>query len=260
MKTLTHKEAFGRGRSKWPQLKLTGKPVTVEQAKDIICRTDSFIGWMSQYGGGNNRPWNEWAHATMHMTPIFELDKHMFGEHEIEGFTQFYYEVRDEIRKQLNFVSTEYVNNSWLSCSYVYGPHGWCSPTGQLCFVDNVGKWPSVKEVFEDLVTIAEAFPYVEMTATLMNAEHCEDVIQPVVTFIVKDGKVVMTDEHDAHHFEVTPPDRSDEAMVKRLMGGYEQGVPDSWIEEFGAKFEPVMKAAHQKLVKFIEESKCKST
>ena len=254
MKTLTHEEAFGRGLPKWPQLKLTGKPVTVEQAKDIISRTDYFITGMSQYSGGNNRRWNEWAHKAMHMSPLFELDKHMFGDEQVEGFTRFFYDVRDEIREQLKFVSTEYVTNSWLSCAYVYGPHGWCSPTGQLCFTDNVGKWPSVEEIFRDLSTIAEAFPYVEMTATLMNAEHSEDVIQPVVTFIVKDGKVVMTDEHDEHHFEVAMPDRSDAAMVARLMGGREQGVPDSWVLEFGAKFEPVMKAAHQKLLAFLKE------
>ena len=43
---------------KWPQMIVTGKRVTVDQAKEIIFRTDSFLSDASDYSGGNARNFN----------------------------------------------------------------------------------------------------------------------------------------------------------------------------------------------------------
>lgn len=42
MKRVTQKEAFKRGLPKWPQMAITGKPVSEEQAKRIIFKTERF--------------------------------------------------------------------------------------------------------------------------------------------------------------------------------------------------------------------------
>jgi hypothetical protein len=269
----SYESVFNRGLPKWPQLKLSGQSVTVEQAKDIISRTDTFITSMSEYAGGNNHTWNKWALDTMGISPILALSKHMFSNDKIDpnpyvpGFGSFYYEVLDEIREQLGFIQTGYVHNTWMSSAFIFGPHGWCAPSGVLSFTDNVGKWPSVSEVYNDFVTLAKAFPFLNMTATLMSGEECEDFVTPVVTFIIKDGEVNLTDDHDNECYKhiVHVPDRSTEAMIAQIQKishvglrvSREQGVPNEWVEEFGKKFKPVMDAALQKLQNFIETAKC---
>ncbi len=45
---------------KWPQMIVTGKPVTIHQAKDIILRTDSFLTDSYEHAGGNNQEFNDW--------------------------------------------------------------------------------------------------------------------------------------------------------------------------------------------------------
>ena len=43
---------------KWSQMIVTGKNVTVEQAKDIIFRTDYFLTDPSKYSAGNDDQFN----------------------------------------------------------------------------------------------------------------------------------------------------------------------------------------------------------
>jgi len=234
MKTVTQKVAFARGLPKWPQLLITGKNVTATQAKDIIFHTDSFMS--ANHYGGNNHEWNEWVNAAL-------------GRAELENIKDFNrsWRIKDKLNEELKFVSTEYLHNDWMSSSYIYGPHGWCSPDGIISHVDNVGKWPGVEEVYNDLVTIAAAFPYLVMTATLYDQEHCEDEVEkkPVITFVVKKGKVKLTDEHTEHHFDVPKPDRSDGAMLRRFsLASTEQGVPDSWILDWEGEYSAAVKRA----------------
>lgn len=253
---LSKDDAFSRGLPKWPQLKLTGVPVTEAQAKDIIARTDSFITSISSWCGGNNRAWNDWALNALGFSELLVFSTRFIGsENLIKGFAPAYYEILDEVRKELGFVQTQYVGNHWLSSAFIYGPYGWCSPQGTLAFVDNVGKWPNVEDIFNDLELIAEAFPYVTLTATLMNGEGSEDETFPIITFVVKDGKVVMTDEHNGHHYPVEEPDRSDAAMMRRFEFDLsEQGVPDAWVREFGNKFKPAVNKALKALTELVQK------
>lgn len=234
MQELTTEEAFGRELPKWPQLKLTGLKVTLAQAKEIIMRTDSFVGAI-HYGGGNNKKWNDWAKRTLFGKLLDKVDDDQI------------WHVADELRAHLGFVTTTYINNNWLSSAFVYGPHGWCSPEGEISYIDNVGKWPSVEEVFQDLQAIISTFPFLTMTATLMSGESCEDETKPIVTFVCRDTKIVLTDEHTEHHYPVLEIDRSDKRLTERferwvdttgvIPRTIEQGVPDEWIVEYGAKW-----------------------
>lgn len=250
MKTVTQKEAFSRGLPKWPQLLITGKPVTATQAKDIIFRTDSFMS--AYHYGGNNHEWNEWVNAVLGRAELEQIEKADFNRA---------WQIKDKLNVELKFVSTEYIRNDWMSSSYIYGPHGWCSPDGIISHVDNVGKWPGVEEVYKDLVEIAKAFPYLVMTATLFDQEHCEDEIEknPVITFIIRKGKVKLTDEHTEHHFDVPTPDRSDASMLRRFTTpSSEQGVPDNWIMDWEDEYSSAVKRAiaAQEAEELLEQTK----
>ncbi len=256
IQTITNEQAFSRALPKWPQLKITGESVTIEQAKDIIFRTDGFITSLSEYSGGNNHSWNKWAFQRLHYDELFKMTEMAYGKTATPGFVKKYYEVVHKISDDLGFLKTHYISNDWASCSFVFGPHGWCSPSGQICYVDNVGKWPDVEEVFNDVKMIAEAFPYLKMTATLMDREQSEEGTHPVVTFVVREGQVFITDEHNEHHYEVQEPDRSDNAMMARLLSDKEQGLPNKWILEFGERTKPVIQAAVLKLRKDADDMK----
>jgi hypothetical protein len=239
-----HVEFFNRGLPKWPQFLITGQSVSVEQAKDIILKTDSFFHPTTWGGGGNNKHWNEWAYKELGYDALTNLDKELVAR----GVTQksHIFDLCDDVAKALEQVDTTYLSNSWASCSYIFGPHGWCSPEGNICFVDNIGKWPSVEEVYKDLLAIHWAFPYVRLTGTLMDREQCEDFKRPVVTFRILESGVVMTDDHEAHHFDVKTPSRDDAMMMARILRGMEQGLPNEWITEYGQITKPIV----QRLIK----------
>lgn len=235
MKTVTQKVAFGRDLPKWPQLLITGKSVTADQAKDIIFHTDSFMS--GHWYGGNNHEWNEWVDAVLGRSELKD----------IVGFGK-QWDIRSKLNEELSFVRTSYIHNDWMSSAYLYGPHGWCSPDGIISHVDNVGKWPSVGDIYKDLTMIAAAFPFLVMTATLFDKENCEDEADkhPVITFVVKNGKVKLTDEHIEHHFAVPKPDREDGAMLRRFTApDSEQGVPDSWVMDWEDAYSEAVKRAY---------------
>ena len=58
-----HVKLLRRELPKWPRHLVTGKPLTVEQAKEVIRRTDTFFGgW-----GGNNHDYNRWVRDAVGM-------------------------------------------------------------------------------------------------------------------------------------------------------------------------------------------------
>jgi hypothetical protein len=241
--------ALARGLPKWPQCLITGPAVTPEQAKDIIFRTDYFLQNFSPYAGGNNHAWNEWARQELGYDLITKLNDYGAGGEwtdERRERQQKVWQVEQELKHRLKMVVTEYVTNSWASCAYIYGPYGWCHPDGRIYHCDNVGKWPEVKEVATDLETIGAAFPYVKLWLTLMNAEQGEPNSAPVVTMLLENGEVTFH-EGTLEPFEGVPRTRGqgaiESAALQLVMNRRrEQGLPDSWIREFGQATKPLIK------------------
>jgi hypothetical protein len=236
-------ELMHRGLPKWPQHYVTGVPVTVEQAKEIIRRTDTFFaGW----GGGNNRAFNRKVRELLKMpSDVMDEPRDLTPEE-----TGAMWKRRDELHQAFTErwkpISTSYVHNNWVSCAFIGGPHGWCHPDGQIGFVDNVGKWPDVEDVYKDWVTLAEAFPFIEVGATLFDGEECEDNTRPVVSFAIKDGKVTpvdpaVTDVHAGHPKATRAPNgvRSaiDTFMLSFNDNSREQGLPEAWFHEWAKAF-----------------------
>ncbi len=211
---------------KWPQMRVSGKSVTVEQAKDIIFKTDLFLTSAGEWAGGNNHKFNtQYRHQAGLVKPdssVFtkygafssgmfspnenalsntaevnaEIDDEIgecspaerksFFERLAGAFWEFTLE--EEVRERLGILVLNYMDNNHASTSYVYGPNGWCWPDGTIYFSANIGKWPSIEEVHKEWQLIAETFPYLDLHVTLMSGEHCEEDIKPLVNLRIVGG------------------------------------------------------------------------
>jgi hypothetical protein len=221
------KDLLARGLPKWPQMLVRGVPVSVEQAKEIIRRTDSFFGY---FGGGNDHAFCESVAKRLRFPQIDYSGP--VGER-LETF-----DLQDEWRKQWGWIGTEYVHNSWIASAFIYGSHGWCHPDGTIAYLDNVGKWPSVETVLNDWRVLAREFPFLDLGATLQSGEECEEGTKPVVSFHVHNGLVDVIDPAEKDVLAAYPTiriDRSDEAFMERMLTNHECGIPLEWIDEWAA-------------------------
>lgn len=204
----TQNELRNRDLPKWPQMKVTGARVTVDQAKEIIRRTDMFF---SQMGGGNAREANARIKRLLGM-PLDAQDLDYAGERpEVVAAQQALQDAPGGLRGMVEAgrawdqawgqIDLQYVNNDWIAGAFVFGPHGWCQPTGYIGYEDNVGKWPSVQDIEDDWRKLAEAFPFLDLQITLFDGESGEEETVAVVGMRVKDGKVWLT-EPEPHPYE----------------------------------------------------------
>lgn len=146
------------GLPKWPQMIVRGTAVTVEQAKEIIRRTDrSFTGTLS----GNDHATNRVIVKKIGMPAGTFYDPR-------DRAPNYDWDAVETFRTAWGAIYTEYVTNDWIACSFIGGPHGWCHPDGTVFFSDNVGKYPGVEDVARDWAAILSEFPFLDLTATLM--------------------------------------------------------------------------------------------
>jgi hypothetical protein len=231
----THEELLALGLPKWPKHYVTGAPLSVEQSKEIIRRTDAFFLYNS---GGNNHDYDNWVREQLGMQPD-HLDRPV-------GFSWAQqWEKELQWRQKWGCVETSFVENWWLSSSFVGGPHGWCHPDGAIGFIDNVGKWPGVKDIFDDWKTLAAAFPFLDIGATLFDREECEEGLQKVVSIRVLGGMVALVDplENDVHktHPEAVRRFDAQSSAIADFIAAHsnplrEQGISSSWVEEWSLK------------------------
>jgi hypothetical protein len=208
------------GLPKWPQMLTTGLPVGIAQAKEIIRRTDSFF---TQWAGGNDDVWNKHVRQQLKM-PSASYEKEFV----------VYDEGPERWRASWGIIETEYVRNSWVSCAFIYGAHGWCHPDGRIGFIDNVGKWPSIEAIYNDWRAIATAFPFLDIGVTLMNGEHNEEDKRPVVSMRIREGLVTLVDpREDNVHFE---HQAAEDVVGNRPILGGEIGIPKDWIDDWHAR------------------------
>lgn len=223
------------GLPKWPQMIVRGHPVTVEQAKEIIRRTDS--AFTSHLSGNDHETIREIARR-------LGLPPAMYSCPEPgPGNDRDFWQEAAEFREVWGTIPTEYVYNRWVTSAFIFGPAGWCHPDGTISFDHNVGKRPRLDDIIKDWDTLATEFPFLDITVTLMNGESCEEFTSPVVTLKVKDGNVTVCPPEPPS--EVVRPNMT--VALMRTLGdhppGYEMGVPWSWIDEWGAQHWDKMRA-----------------
>jgi len=173
---MTTEDLHNRALPKWPQMIVTGHRIPEDLALEVIRRTDS---WFVQGHGCNDRAGDR------------SLARRFRMPHFIDYSTPLPYDAGDwnrEVRwkEAWGAIETSYVKNYWIGSAFIYGPHGWCHPDGQIAYIDNVGKWPTVEEIQADWQLLATAFPFLDLTATLMSGEDCVDNTRPVVAMHVK--------------------------------------------------------------------------
>ena len=173
-----------RGLPKWPQMRVGGVKLPKEIALEIVRRTDTFF--VKGYTG-NDKEWDELVNS------IVRKPNYSYGK---DFDYQKYRKEYDEFLNNWKLVDTSYVNNSWVSCSFIHGPHGWCHPDGTIHFLDNIGKWPSSEDVYNDWQAICSAFPDVlNLDCVLMDGEECnEDETNPVIGFRIRNSVIEIVD------------------------------------------------------------------
>jgi hypothetical protein len=218
---------------KWPQMVVSGVSVTVEQAKEIILRTDDFLTSISKYAGGNHDTFNN-------------------SYREAAGLIGEDWELEHYVRDEIGYIETSFVFNNWASSSYIAGPHGWCNPTGRIHFNHNVGKWPEVSDIYADWVMIARAFPFLELSATLTNGEWSEENTSAVCTIYVKNGTVEVKEPSDVSLSIGCDENVSFEKLVE-ILGSRnifddrtEIGLPLDWYDDYAVRIKAIVAKYHE--------------
>lgn len=170
---------------KWSQCVIIGKPVTIDQAKEILLKTDRFF----QGSGSNDHEWDSLAWDKIGL-PRWDYRKG-FDSDEYEKYVE-----RDELfKKRYGLIPLGYLENDYISTCFIYGPHGWCHPDGTIHFRDNIGKWPEWDDIYQDCRELAKAFPFLDMKVYLFNQEaDCEEYYDEPKEcaggFKIKNGRV----------------------------------------------------------------------
>jgi hypothetical protein len=183
--TYTYASVTNVALPKWPQMLVLGKPIGEALALEIIRRTDTFF---THGYDGNDHQWNDAVREAV------GYPKEPENRHELPpGWIREHFEKVEEWTEKWGCIPTEYVHNSWISCAFIHGPHGWCHPDGTISYCDNVGKWPDVEAIAGDWAKIAEAFPMLEIDIALMSGEECEEGQTPVAMIKVRKGNVTVS-------------------------------------------------------------------
>jgi len=212
---------------KWPQLVVVGEPVTVEQAAEIIIRTDGL------YFSTNDKLWHkQLCEAAGLKTP------------KDDSFGYISWEDRQPLFDSVNSLHLSYLNTSQIASCYMLGPHGWIDWNGNVgCYDFNIGKWPACEDVFNDWKVIAEAFPFLELKSQLSSKESCEEGGIPLIEFHVSKGSVTCyepTQTLVSKHSGVAYA--SNQSLINRF---------SSWSAERGCTIEQFKTA-----LKFCQEKK----
>jgi len=197
---MKNEDFFNKGLPKWPAMVVLGKPITKEQAAEIIIRTDSL--WF----GTNDRQFQRELESfffdvqftSYSRESVEDAIKRKLGIPEGETNWLKIWEYKGKAEEGVKKIPLEYLHNYRIVSSWVGGPHGWCNWDGSIfCNNYNIGKWPSVEDVYNEWKSIAKEFPFLELRCQLMGHENGYSetgVDEPVIEFVVKNGKVKMVE------------------------------------------------------------------
>ena len=166
---------------KWPQCIITGDAISEDQALEIIRRTDIFFN--CPYVNTSNMRENHIANVLRFPSPAVNS----------KDFDRWDNETKEWMRKW-EFVYIPYLYNDYVCCSCIQGPQGWCHPDGSIGYFYNIGKWPTIPEVYDSLNIIAKHWLFLQLEVTLMDREYGEENGNPVISFFVKNGDVSVVD------------------------------------------------------------------
>jgi hypothetical protein len=194
-----------------------GASITVDQAKEVIRRSD--LWFRGLYGSDNAR---------------FKKLAVDFGFKPLDGYSseEFWAAMnrREQWQKEWGLLEAEYLFTDWICSSYIGGPNGWCNPDGTIYSFHNVGKWPSPEGLIRDWKRVAEAFPFLTLTAVIGDRECHEKDISPVMQIEVANGSV-----HSVYpRRELFPMYK--ETAITDVQNWPSCGISEEWLQEWAAK------------------------
>ncbi len=186
------KEGLNISLPKWPALVVRGTPVTKEQAKEILIRTDTLDFSTNDHSFA--RQLFEFTYGVKAKKEMYHISLYNFFE---DDNNKVEWEVVEALRRKthesLKVLNLDYLANHRIVSAWVGGPHGWCDWDGYIgCNNYNIGKYPTMEEVFNEWYQIAEAFPFLELDCQLLSGETCTEFREqkPLVNFHIEEGQV----------------------------------------------------------------------
>jgi hypothetical protein len=217
---------------KWSGLLVVGDSITPEQAGEIIVRTSDWYNLLSFNGEKNLL--NEIKKIYQETLPIEELISEIILDEDI-----FY--------QKIDHLSLSYLNNDRIDSSWIGGLKGWCNWDGTIfCNNYNIGKYPNVIDVIDDLKDIVKAFPYLKFKLQLLNHEaSIEEYIKevkPLVSLEVSKGEIkelkidhliapYISEENDSEEMLINVVNRNwrkDTEHIERILKAVKKLLPKS--------------------------------
>lgn len=174
---------------KWPLLVVLGKPVSIDQAEEIILRTDYYVTYPQSNDKKFDREYCKLINRPLNYENGHKVHPNGTKTHVIQSETD------QKFLKKINSLDIYCLRNQRINSSYIGGRHGWCNFSGNIITSNyNIGKWPSVEGVYEEWEIIAKAFPFLDLTCQLVDREYDKDYevkgYKVLIEYVVKEGKV----------------------------------------------------------------------
>lgn len=170
---------------KWPALVVSGRPVTPDQAAEIIIRT---AHWPRS---SNHQELDQAFNEAAGFLPEFSwLLREGITREEREAI----YHHNEENAARLGILDLQYLLNYRLTSTWIGGLHGWVDWDGTVgCSNYNIGKWPSVEDVTREWELIAKTFPFLNLRCQVYSGDTCDKDIEPTAEWLIRDGNVTLT-------------------------------------------------------------------
>lgn len=194
---------------KWPGLLIVGDQITPQQAGEILIRTND---WYDVFNyNKNNFLLNEIKKIYRETLPIEELIS------EIKLDEKIFCNKIDHLL--LSCLYNERIDSSWIG-----GLKGWCNWDGTIfCNNYNIGKWPYIGDVLNDLRLIIKNFPYLNFQLQILsheaNIEENVHEVKPLVSLEISKGQIKEMNIDYLISPYLNEKDESEEIFINNMNG-----------------------------------------
>ena len=211
---------MNRELTKWPVLLVDGAPVSPEQADQVIIRTTWLRGLDC-----NDKQWDKTVRRAFGVR-LPRLGHRWDLPEDRMTKQRAYWEAEDKqwgaAEDRLGVLPLNFLTNDRIASTYMDGPYGWCDWSGQVRSygMPLLFKWPTVEDVTQEWQMIANAFPFLSLTAQLVRdgyaGDYGKDPYEPLVTWTVGRGGVEL--HHEPGPLIIEPRESDPDLWPPRIM------------------------------------------